>query len=566
MKKTLLVLFMAMAPIAGAVIVDIDYSATPDCADWAKRAKSITEEWYPRICNLLASESHKSPDTILLTFLRKDDGIAYSFSNEVHVCDKWIKAHPEDIGLVVHELVHVAQGYGHGGRGNSWLTEGIADYIRWAVYEGKPLGWFPLSKRADGYHDSYQVTGGFLLWLESSKAPGIVRKANAALRAGKYNDSLFAEVSGGESIDELWKQYVEERKKMAEVVIPEDWQITPFIRPVSEPVIAPIKDTVFDCPMRGKPMNWESSDTFNPAAVVKDGKICVLYRAEDGSGNGIGDHTSRIGLATSTDGIHFERRSEPVFYPADDEQKRYEWYGGCEDPRVVEGPDGRYYMYYSMWNKNNPEGERSNVHIGVASSTDLITWEKHGPIFSKDMPVFESWHKAAAPVTAIRDGRLKAVRINGLYWMYFGERQIQVAISRDLIHWEPVKDDNGKVLTIIRPRKGKFDSNLTEAGPPAVLTDKGIVLMYNGKNSDDKSLDNGAYAAGQLLLDPENPTRLLERCDNYFFKPEEDYEKSGQYASGTVFIEGLVYHNSKWLLYFGAADSFVGVAVCEDSE
>ncbi len=342
-----------------------------------------------------------------------------------------------------------------------------------------------------------------------------------------------------------------------------DWQLGPFTRPVERPVIAPVKDTIFFCPARQANCNWESSDTFNPAAVLYKGQICVLYRAEDGSGNGIGKHTSRIGLARSEDGVNFTRNTQPVFYPDNDQQIAYEWMGGCEDPRVVESPDGTFFMYYTMWNRDNPVGENVSFRIGVASSRDLENWTKHGPIFDnkKSIKFMDKAQKASSVVTEIKGGRLIAAKINGKYWMYWGENKVCAAYSDDLISWYPVLDDKGEAKVIIKPRSDKFDSLLTEVGPPAVLTDKGIVLLYNGKNSGaDKTISKGAYAAGQILLDKNDPMKLLDRLDNYFFRPEYDFEKTGQYPDGTVFIEGLVYREGVWYLYYGTADSFVGVA------
>ena len=113
------------------------------------------------------------------------------------------------------------------------------------------------------------------------------------------------------------------------------WQMGPFQRPAdAQPIIKPDPGLVFDCPMRKEPVRWQATHTFNPAAVVKDGKVYVLYRAEDDHGGGIGGYTSRLGLAVSDDGVHFEKMPTPVLYPAEDEQKGREWEGGCEDPRV----------------------------------------------------------------------------------------------------------------------------------------------------------------------------------------------------------------------------------------
>jgi predicted GH43/DUF377 family glycosyl hydrolase len=346
----------------------------------------------------------------------------------------------------------------------------------------------------------------------------------------------------------------------------QNWQIGPFTRPLEKPIIAPRQDTVFSCPMLGKDVFWESSDTFNPAAVAFNDKIFVLYRAEDGSGQGIGKHTSRLGLASSVDGTVFERMTTPVFYPDNDIAKPYEWTGGCEDPRLIEGPNGVFYLYYTMWNRDNPDGISRSARLGAASSKDLVHWTKHGPIFrnAHNGKFVNTWHKAASVVTALEQGRLQAVKINGKYWMYWGEASICAATSDDLIHWEPVIDDQGQLIKLIEPRKDKFDSLLTEAGPPAVVTTQGIVLIYNGKTSGaDKTISNGAYAAGQVLFDSRDPMRLVARCDNYFFKPELEFEKTGQYKDGTVFVEGLVYFKNKWFLYYGTADSYVGVAMCD---
>ena len=132
------------------------------------------------------------------------------------------------------------------------------------------------------------------------------------------------------------------------------WEIGRFTRPVSgNPIIAPRPESIFTDPILKKPVHWEVLHTFNPAAMVRDGKVYVLYRAEDDSGAmQIGGHTSRLGLAESQDGISFTRRPDPVFYPAGDAQQSREWPGGVEDPRIVETEDGTYVLTYTQWNRN----------------------------------------------------------------------------------------------------------------------------------------------------------------------------------------------------------------------
>lgn len=340
-----------------------------------------------------------------------------------------------------------------------------------------------------------------------------------------------------------------------------DWAFGGFVRPKAvNPVISPRVNTAFLDPMSGKKVAWESNDTFNPAAAVKDDKIVVLYRAEDKSGVEIGHRTSRLGYAESVDGISFTREETPVFYPTNDEQKNFEWPGGTEDPRVAVTEDGLYVLFYTQWN-------RTIARLGVATSKDLVHWEKHGQIFAKaknaDL-VLDKFHKSASIVTQVKDGKQVIAKVNGKYWMYWGEKGVFGATSDNLIDWEPVVDENRAVKAFISPRKGYFDSDLTECGPPAVLTEHGILLLYNGKNNPkngDSRFNKGTYSAGQVLFDANDPTKAIDRLDVPFLRPMEPFEKSGQYRDGTVFIEGLVYFKQKWFLYYGCADSKVGVAI-----
>ena len=158
-----------------------------------------------------------------------------------------------------------------------------------------------------------------------------------------------------------------------------------------------------------------------------------------------------------------------------------------------------------------------------------------------------------------------AERINGKYWMYWGDKDIFLATSDDLVHWSPVAEAAGKPKPVISPRKGYFDSDLVEPGPPAMVTDQGILLIYNSRNKEtggDSSLPAGTYSAGQALLSKTDPSQLLDRSKTNFFRPEKPYEISGQ-VNRVCFLEGLVFFKEKWFLYFGTADSKIAVAVSE---
>lgn len=344
-----------------------------------------------------------------------------------------------------------------------------------------------------------------------------------------------------------------------------EWAIGGFVRPADvNPIISPEPESVFPCPMTDTMLAWESNDTFNPAAVAYDGRIVVLYRAEDNSGHGIGTRTSRIGYASSPDGISFIREKEPVMYPDEDSQQEMEWTGGCEDPRVAMTEDGTYVMMYTQWNRRIPR-------LAVATSRDLKKWTKHGPAFEDayDGRFIDEPTKSASVLTELKDGRLVVKQVDGRYFMYWGEKHVYAAVSDNLTDWTPLICEDGSLKKLMSSREGYFDSQLTECGPPAVWTDEGIVLMYNGKNCPEKGdvrYTPNVYAAGQVLFDHSDPTRILARLDNPFFRPMDSFEKSGQYVDGTVFIEGLVFHHDKWFLYYGCADSKVAVAVYDPAD
>ena len=351
------------------------------------------------------------------------------------------------------------------------------------------------------------------------------------------------------------------------------WAIMPVIKQDQvNPVMGP-GSGIFFCPIRQENVKWEEKDVFNPATVVRDGKVYLLYRAEDLVGKYAG--TSRIGLAESSDGLHFTRHPEPVLYPDNDDQMEYEWEGGCEDPRVVEDENGRYYMTYSSYDGNI-------ARLMIASSADLKKWTKHGPVFRNayDGKYKDKWSKSGSIVSIYRDGKIVATRINGRYWMYWGDVNIWAAHSTDLINWIPVLYEKGEkpaielrrnageiaeVKIVFGPRKGYFDSDLVEPGPPAMITDKGIVLIYNSRNIPaigDTSLQEGTYAAGQALMDKTDPMKMIGRTESYFIKPDKPYEMLGQ-VNQVCFVEGLAEFQNKWFMYYGTADSKIAVAVGE---
>jgi len=335
------------------------------------------------------------------------------------------------------------------------------------------------------------------------------------------------------------------------------------------PCLTPSKSSTFYCPLRQDTVHWEEKDVFNPASVVRNDTVFLLYRAEDSVGKYNG--TSRIGLAYSLDGYHFDRYEEPVLYPAHDAYSGYEWEGGCEDPRVAEDENGTYYMTYTAY-----DGDKARLFL--ATSKDLRHWTKHGSVFKKAGNEYVNmWSKSGSIVCREKNGKLIAAKINGNYWMYWGESNIYMATSKNLIDWTPVLETNPAKMQLdtmrhytrafqilFSTRRGKFDSELVESGPPALLTNQGILFIYNSKNSPekgDRDLAPGTYAAGQLIIDKNDPTKVLSRTDKWFIAPDQPFEITGQ-VNNVCFVEGLSFFHNKWLLYYGTADSKIAVAEC----
>jgi predicted GH43/DUF377 family glycosyl hydrolase len=284
--------------------------------------------------------------------------------------------------------------------------------------------------------------------------------------------------------------------------------------------------------MTDSPVRWEELATFNPAAVVKDRKVYVLYRAEDASGKSeIGFHTSRLGLAESSDGLRFARRPAPVLYPDKDAQARYEWTGGVEDPRIVETDDHTYVLTYTQWNRDVPRLAGRDVRRiwCTGPSTDPRSRGRRAESICARRLSRRDRDKG------VRATHLVATKVNGKYWMYFNVPDIMIATSDNLIDWTPLADSDGKVLKVLSPRPGYFDSWLVEAGPPAILTERGIVLVYNAGNSGQfgqQGLPQRIYTGGQALFDAKSPIKLMGRLDEPFIRPTEAYEKTGQYKRG----------------------------------
>lgn len=341
------------------------------------------------------------------------------------------------------------------------------------------------------------------------------------------------------------------------------WELTGFTKVDSlNPILVPDSFASFSCPIRQKEVLWSKRNVLNPAAVVKGNQVYLFFRAQDAAG------TSRIGMAVSSDGLHFKRLAEPIFYPAQDEWKALEWnsakkeegtwFDGVEDPRIIERLDGGYLMTYTAY-------DGKTARLCSASSTDLVHWVKHGPVLRAEK-YKDKWSKSGAVIGRQEGSRIVAAQINGRYWMYFGDTDLFMASSVDLVHWEPLENaENNELIRVLTPRPGYFDSRLVEPGPFALWTEEGVLLIYNASNAanyKEDQLPKFTYAAGQALFDTLAPWKLTDRSTTWFIHPDKPYERVGE-VNEVCFVEGLVYFKSKWLLYYGTADSRIAVAVKE---
>src|SRR5579859_2702823 len=268
-----------------------------------------------------------------------------------------------------------------------------------------------------------------------------------------------------------------------------------------------------------------SAGAFNPAAVRVGGKTVLLYREQDTAG------TSRIGYASSIDSVHFTVRDQPVLVP----EAEYEKDGGVEDPRVLKIVD-TYYMTYTGYNKHDAQ-------LCLATSKDLIHWERKGIL----LPAYKgNWNTGWT-----KSGAIVPRKINNKWWMYYlgtapdKRDYMGLASSDDLLHWTDATQQ-----PVLPRRPAAFDSRVMEPGPPPIITDAGILLVYNGAD------DDLVYTTAWALFDKNDPRKLLARSDQPFLRPEADWQRVGQ-VPNVVFTEGLVQEGEQSWIYYGGADKYV---------
>jgi len=280
--------------------------------------------------------------------------------------------------------------------------------------------------------------------------------------------------------------------------------------------------------------SWENKVVFNCGATIFKDRVALLYRAQGDDG------ISRLGLAFSDDGYQItERLPEPVFEP--DSDTEYEALG-VEDPRISKIGDSYYITYtaasfYPSITGHGPERRPSGempwrVRVSLAHTEDFQTFTRHGVIISH----IDS-----------KDGVLFPGRAHGkMMLLHRVIPDIRLAIAEEIHSFK----ERGPVLW---PSGKGWDAVRVGAGAPPIKTPYGWVLIYHGVSEDN------SYSLGLALLDPEDPLNVLTRSQEPILSPESRYEKHGQ-VSSVVFCCGAVEKGDELLVYYGAADSTVGVA------
>lgn len=311
---------------------------------------------------------------------------------------------------------------------------------------------------------------------------------------------------------------------------------------------------------------WESLVVCNPGVFLDNGVFYMLYRA---AGNDE-EHVIRFGLATSHDGVKFERiGNEPVLGPSLEGPDK-----GCiEDARIVKFDD-YYYVTYAFrpfppgqyWKFRHDEvlthnhGEhaphfikRNMANSALAMTKDFKSWLKLGRITDSNLDD--------------RDVILFPEKVHGKYLMLHRPKEwvgdkwgghkypaIWLRFSDDMLVW------NEPSHLLLTGRMGTWEEKIGGSTPP-LKTDKGWLVLYHGVESGG----TGYYRVGALMLDLNDPTKIIGKTKDWIMEPEFDYEIEGYYK-GCVFPTGNVIKDGILYVYYGGADKYIGLATCSVDE
>jgi predicted GH43/DUF377 family glycosyl hydrolase len=317
--------------------------------------------------------------------------------------------------------------------------------------------------------------------------------------------------------------------------------------------------------------DWRMAVTFNPAVIHARGKWWLFERAA----GSLRPFICRIGAQISEDGVHFKLASpDPVFSPAHCGSE----IGSVQDPRIVE-LDGRFWMTFAYrpyaWSSNptgvgvpeshetpfpnlppvapagasgsaNVSGGRSDnlTRSGLAVSDDLLNWSFHGWITD---PVLDDRNVILFPERI--GGRFAVLRrpLNA-----GGGSHIWISFSDDLRTWTPPR--------LVARAQFPWESNRIGGSTPPIRTHAGWLVFYHGVEDERPDLRRVIYRVGAMLLDLDDPGKVLARCPFPLFEPEAYYELTGLYIPKVVFPTAAVVTGDELRLYYGACDTCICLA------
>ena len=184
--------------------IRVDTSAAPEMDAYGQEVQALSEEWYPKIVAMLPSEGFEAPAEVVITFDPDYGGVAEASGNRIRCSTKWFTERPEDLGAVIHELVHVVQQNGARGR-PGWLVEGIADHVRFFTYEPEDARPNPQGD-ARKYDAAYRTSAAFLEYVQEKYNPDLVVELNAHLRGRRYDPEIWQELTG-KSVEDLGAEW-----------------------------------------------------------------------------------------------------------------------------------------------------------------------------------------------------------------------------------------------------------------------------------------------------------------------------------------------------------------------
>lgn len=296
------------------------------------------------------------------------------------------------------------------------------------------------------------------------------------------------------------------------------------IRAKENPILKPIEKHA-----------WEKKAVFNAAAVDVGGSIHLLYRAMGD------DNTSVLGYASTKNGIKItERLDTPAYVPREDfEMKKGSQDGnsGCEDPRITKIGE-TLYMTYTAFDGIHP----THVALTTISAKDFLA---------------KKWSAWSKPVLAtpenVNDKNMCLLpeKIGGQYMLLHRINSQLCADFLDALDFK--KSRLTRCIEIMGPRPGMWDSQKIGIAGPPIKTEKGWLLIYHGVSKST------TYRLGAVLLDLKNPSIVISRTIDTIFEPLTEYERVGQIRN-VVFSCGIVERKDSLFIYYGGADTVIGVA------